>query len=347
VKTGFITLAAILLFATPTFALPLLPLAPHEMASRAEAFKHLAWNGKSLNKGITEQSGCAMRNETIQVDDPVSKTSMSYDLLLQYPKADHPLPVVIIVPTIQGTQEYLEPRIAYSLCQAGFASIIADVNDFRQPKQYPAWGAEDITNRKAILALETVVDFAQGIPQFDKNKIGAIGLSLGGITTSMWTSLDPRLKATVIVVGGGNLPFILSHSDEPNVVELRDRRMAAGDLKSIDDYDSVLRSNIKLDPFYFAPLANRHRILMVMAESDMKVPYAAQLEQFNAFGQPQSITFMGGHVLTILEVIYFYMGDVETFLAEKFNLPSPAPMLSPMMLAPMPHKVVDLDKLGY
>lgn len=361
----------ILIFGLSTstaFAKPLAPLSPAEAASRASTIQHLPWNGKSANKGISEESGCLMREETIQVDDPASKTSLNYTLLVQYPKSAQPLPVVIIVPTIRGVQEYLEPQVARSLCNSGFASIIADVNDFRDPLVFPSWGAEDVSNRKAILAAETVVDFAQSIPQFDKNKIGALGLSLGGITTALWTGLDPRLKASVIVVGGGNLPYILSHSDEPNVVGLREKRMAAASLTSVDEYDTILRANITLDPFYFASQANRHRIMMVMAEADTKVPFEVQKEQFNAFGQPQSITFTGGHVVTIVEMVYFYMDDVATFFTQKFNMPeaktpakssSQAKAKSPIkstiktktaphsFLEPLPHKIIDLDKLGY
>ncbi len=80
-----------------------------------------------------------------------------------------------------------------------------------------------------------------------------------------------------------------------------------------------------------------------MAESDTKVPYAVQQEQFNAFGKPQSITFTGGHVATIIEMVYLYMDDVTTFLTQKFNQSSKTPYL----LVPVSHKVVDLDKLGY
>ncbi len=248
-KARFFTVCALVLFATSTFAKPLTPLAPAEIVSRATTIQRVTWNGKSSNKGVTEENGCLMSEEAIQVDDVASKTTTTYPLLVQSPKVDHPIPVVIIVPTIRGTQEYLEPQVARSLCLAGFGSIIADVNDIRDPKVYPAWGTENVTNRKAIIALETVVDFAQGIPQFDRNKIGALGLSLGGITTAMWAGLDSRLKASVIIVGGGNFPFILSHSDEPNVVDLREKRMAVTGLKSIDDYESVLRSNVTLDPF--------------------------------------------------------------------------------------------------
>lgn len=341
VKAGFFTVALMVLGVSQGFAKPLTPLSPTERQSRAATLAHSAWNGKSTKSALTEEDGCLMRTEKIQVDDPVSKTSRPYELLVQAPKVAKQVPVVIIVPTIRGTQEYLEPEVARSLCAAGIGSIIADVNDFRQPATYPSWGGEDLNNRRALLALQTVVDFAQAIPQFDPQRVGAMGLSLGGITTALWAGIDPRLKASVIVVGGGNFPYILAQSDEPNVEELRDKRMAAAGLKTADQYEDVLRGNVQLDPFYFAPGANRGRIMMVMAESDTKVPYVVQREQFMAFGQPQSETFTGGHVATIVEMVYLYMDDVTSFFNDRF---SKALSLSEPTIT---HKTVDLDKLGY
>ena len=340
VKTAAIVLT--LLVGSLASAAPLTPLTPADIQSRASQFQHVAWDGKTTNKSATQEDGCDMRTDTITVEDPITKTSRTYDLLVQAPpnQKGHPLPVVIIVPTIRGTQEYLEPQVARTFCENGFGSIIADVNDLKPTAPWPAWGGEDLSNRRSILALQTVVDFAQHIPRFDANRIGAMGLSLGGITTALWAGLDPRLKAVTVVVGGANLPYILSHSDEPNVADMRDKRMAAAGLTTIEQYDAALRSNVMFDPFYFAPQADKHRIFQVLAQSDTKVPYAVQKELFSAWGQPQSLTFTGGHVVTIIEVVYLYMGDVVDFFNDRMGK-SPA-----FAEKPITHKVVNLDELG-
>jgi dienelactone hydrolase len=231
--------------------------------------------------------------------------------------------------------ELLEPQVARSLCSAGYASIIADVNDLRPASPWPAWGGEDVNNRRAIFALKTVVDFAERVPNFDASRIGAIGLSLGGITTALWAGVDPRLKAAVVVVGGGNLPYILSHSDEPNVVDMREKRMQAAGLQTIEEFEQILRSNVMIDPFYFAPQADHHRILQILAESDTRVPYVVQREMFQAWGGPQSITFTSGHEFTIFQVVYFYMGDVIDFLNDRMK-----PGATRFDFAPITHKRV-------
>lgn len=321
----------------------LIPLTPADLQARTADFVQAPWNGKATNKGTTNDNGCLMATYTIQVDDPVTQTTKSYDVDVQAPAgAKTPVPVVVIVPTIEGTQPLLEPRVARSLCDAGIGSILADVNNVTQPKQYPAWEAEDANDRNAILALRTVVDLAERIPRFNRNKIGAMGLSLGGITTAMFAGLEPRLKASVVVVGGGNLPYILAHSDEGRMDTLRVNRMKAAGLTTVDQYEDKLRTTIKYDPFYFAPLVPRENVMMVMAESDVKVPYVVQREQFAAFGKPQSLTFTGGHVSTIIQMVYLYMGDVTDYFNKRFSS-APAMLALP---APITHKVVNLDDLG-
>ncbi len=337
------TVFATLLSAPSSFAKPLIPLSPAEIDLRAKDLVQIPWAGKATNKGTTVDSGCLMATYTIQVDDPKMQTTKSYDLLVQAPQgAKTQVPVVVIVPTIDGTREMLEPVVARDLCNEGIATIIADVNDMTPPVTYPAWGAEDLHNRQAMLALRSVVDFAETVPRFDKNKIGALGLSMGGITTAMFIGVEPRLKAAVIIVGGGNFPHILSMSDEGHVDDLRRSRMKSAGLTTIDQYEDQLRSSVTYDPFYFAPQAPRERIMMVMAEADVKVPYVDQREQFVAFRKPESLTFTGGHVATIIEMVYLYMGDVTGFLKKRFD----APLVNSMTAPPVRHKVVDLNKLG-
>jgi dienelactone hydrolase len=345
VKTGLFT-ASLLVFSffasSASFGAPLAPITPAERLARAGTLQHVPWNGKSTNKGVADDFGCTIRTETIQVDDPVTKTSKNYDLVVQWPQSAKPVPVIIIVPTILGTSEYIEPVVAHELCNAGYGSIIADVNDVREPAVFPAWGAEDTNSRRAILALETTVDFAQRIPQFDANNIGGMGLSLGGITASLWTGVDSRLKASVIIVGGGNMPYTLAHSDDPRVVSIREKRMKTVGIPNENAYDAILRTNVTLDPYFFGSQVDHRRVLMVMADSDTKVPYITQQEQFVAFGKPQSITLMGGHETAIGAMVYLYMDDVTAFLDDRLKR-----QLKPLSLKPITHKVIDLDKLGY
>jgi hypothetical protein len=69
---------------------------------------------------------------------------------------------------------------------------------------------------------------------------------------------------------------------------------------------------------HFAPLANKDRLLMVMAENDTKVPTIVQKDLFRAFGQPDYMIFAGTHVGTLLSLTYLYFDTVVEFLSARF-----------------------------
>src|SRR5690606_31229816 len=153
------------------------------------------------------------------------------------------------------------------------------------PEEIPSWGFEDQNNRRAILSLRTIIDYIEGTPYFDSRKIGMIGSSLGGVTTSFMAGIEPqRISAFVIVVGGGNIPYTLSVSDNEKILELRRRRMAAEGLTDPEHYEDKLREILKFDPMYFASFAVRDKIFMALSRSDTKVPTLVQEDLFRAFG---------------------------------------------------------------
>lgn len=324
-------------------AKPLSPITVEDQAQRLSELQHLPWNGKSTTHDVTRDSECWYSKEKIEVWDPVTKQGLRYTVDVRRPVVNYKVPVILIIPTIEGTHDMLEPHVAAKLCSAKMASIIANINDTNQPATYPSWGMEDQKNRRAILALKTFIDWAEKVPMFDKTKIGMMGLSLGGITTGLMTGLEPRLKAAVTVVGGGNMPYILTVTDESRLTTLRDRRMQAANLPNLNAYEDALRNTIKYDPVYFANRARRGNILMVMAEGDVKVPYSAQRELFNAYGGPNGLTFTGGHVQTIVTLAYLYMDRVTDFFNQKFN----AKFVDDELIdQPVTYEEVNLDQLG-
>lgn len=337
-----------LVFVSGAHAKPLSAIGAEEQAQRLLDLQHLPWNGKSTTHDVTREGGCILSTEKIEVWDPLTNKGLRYIVKVQRPAVNTKVPVVFIIPTIQGTHKLLEPHIADELCAAKMASVIAQINDTSLPDTYPAWGLEDIRNRSAVLALKTMVDWAEKVPAFDSSRIGMMGLSLGGITTGMMVGLEPRLRAAVMVVGGGNMPFILTKTDQDHLVTLRQNRMKAASLPNLEAHEDALRLTMKFDPVYFANRANRGNILMVMAENDVKVPYVSQRELFAAFGGPNGLTFTGGHVETIVKLSYLYMDRVTTFFNQRFSAKSfdGGNGSAAGSDAPITHEVVNLDELG-
>jgi uncharacterized protein len=81
--------------------------------------------------------------------------------------------------------------------------------------------ARGISGGKAVTigALESVdlvsaVDYLMTRPDVDHNRIGALGISLGGATSIMAAARDPRIKALVDDSGFSDVPSAVSNSFE-------------------------------------------------------------------------------------------------------------------------------------
>lgn len=307
------------------FAKPLTPITDAERMARIESLQHSPYSGISVVKRTTKERGCIRTREEISVIDPQTGETRIYALQMIRPEKLKRVPGVIVVPTIQGVT-VLEPKVAFELCEKGKAGVIADVISNDLPTVYPSWGYEDQANRWSILALRTTLDYIERHPNIAPDKLGVVGLSLGGIVASMFSAIEAeRLKGIVIVVGGANQPFILTTSDQRVVTRLREGRMKSDGIADVAGYEDRLRETIHFDPFYFAPEIRSERVMMFLGDGDKKVPYQSQLELFEAFGRPQSVIFKGGHLASLVTLTYLYMKDVNKFLDKQFAEIVPTP----------------------
>lgn len=294
------------------------PISPAEMQARVDELAHAPWSGKFKEKDARYDGYCHRSTLKVEVTDPQTGEKRDQKLYLYRPNSKNKVPLVVVVPTMDGIT-ILEPEVASQFCSSKIAAIIADVNNPAQPPELPAWGTEDANNRRAILALRTVIDYARQDARFEPGQIGMMGLSLGGITTAMMAGLEPeRLRAVAIAVGSGNLPYVMSESDNRKVSELRSRRMSHLGMNDVRAYEEVLHETIRYDPMHFTSLTNRDRILMIMARQDTKVPFSAQRDLYTALGGPDYMIFAGNHVGSLLSLTYLYMGTVIDFFKARF-----------------------------
>lgn len=302
-----------------------------EQEARLAELQHIPWDGEVIERTTNSMKlACRTSVAKIDVKDPLTQKTKTLELKISRPRRVDRSPVVIIVPPISGATP-IDHSMAYGLCTARLASIIADINDNSQPQEMPAWGHEDVINRSAVLSLRTVIDFAQAHPKFDANKIGMMGTSLGGIDTSIMAGVEPeRLKAIVISVGGGNLPYTMARSTNKRIRTLRDRRMAHLNMASVDEYEDVLHDILRYDPLDFASRARPERILMFHATRDTMVPYKTQRLLYEALGRPMFDSVRMEHVTGIIYVAYSKLGKMINFIQRRFGLvETPVPEILP------------------
>jgi predicted esterase len=81
-----------------------------------------------------------------------------------------------------------------------------DFRKFDLRKPFP------FTTRNAIVQtvfdLRRAVDFLQSRPEIDSTRIGFMGISLGGITGTIFCGVEPRIKVPVLALAGGGFHLL-------------------------------------------------------------------------------------------------------------------------------------------
>ncbi len=299
-------------------ATPRPPLTGAALEERIAELSYTPWNGVSTLLEKKVELGCVTRKFELPVIEP-NHEIRTISVILTTPPLARFSPLLVIAPTILGPSE-LENGARLHLCKQGVSSLIADVIHSIQPPFYPDWEYEDAVDLAAIRALRTTLDFAESLPEIDRTKMGMMGLSLGGIVTSMVAAVEPdRLQAVVLVASAGNIPYSLAFSTQPIIRKLRDARMRALGWTDPAVYEAKLRETITIDPNFFASKIIPSHMFMLMARFDKTVPIILQKESANYFGEPEQLFVPGNHYETIFAITQFYMKPIVQFLHLRFG----------------------------
>ena len=134
--------------------------------------------------------------------------------LLSIPEGTYPLPAIILLHGSgdRKTVDYIEAGHRF-LLDAGYAVLRIDIAnhgdrevkdyDFSLTDGYRYWTRDIIA--QTVFDLRRSVDFLETRNEIDASRISFYGISLGGIIGTIFSGVDPRVKAPVIALAGGNL----------------------------------------------------------------------------------------------------------------------------------------------
>ena len=212
--------------------------------------------------------------------------------------AAHPVPCLVILHGLGGSKEIMA---GYALAAAkfGYASLVID--EYGQGERGPLKTVPDQQAQQlAVTVSQTAVDVRRGIdyletrPDINSKRVGLAGVSLGAIIGTVTTSVEPRIKAAVLISGGGDWGLILKTlSSRGAVVGGRDTSA----FKKID-FAALSVLLAPEDPLTFAPHIAPRPILMLGGRQDTTIVPQAQTELFDAAKQPKQMIWYPqyGHV---------------------------------------------------
>jgi hypothetical protein len=253
---------------------------------------------------------------------PVADTTTNKILALDCytPAAKSPLPVILIFP-ISGGDYPLERFFARYFYENGIAAIIVRREEGLNPKTGESVNA---AIRQSLLDYRRVIDWVFTRKEYDPSKLGALGTSLGSIKASMLMSVDPRIKAAVCGLTGGNLPYLIAHSKEGSWHRNGLYRLRREILKergiTPEQFYQELQSIIKWDPNIVGASIDRNNVLLIIGLLDTVVPTRTGRELVKAMNYPERIYVLGGHYTSIV-YLYYIRSQALKFLRKHLNIP--------------------------
>jgi dienelactone hydrolase len=202
-------------------------------------------------------------------------------------RAGERAPAVILLHHLGTTKNQEMPRYARYLNQHHISAVvmtlpyhmrravrgIRPVDRFAAPQVEPVVQAFD----QSASDVGTLVTWLSQQPSVDPRRIGAVGVSLGAITTHLAMGRDERIRAGVAFLGGGDLADINQNSVAGKLFLRRKRRPLS--TQELDALKAV-------DPLTYANRNQPRRVLMVQAARDAFIPPRDAEVLWEALGRP-------------------------------------------------------------
>lgn len=224
-------------------------------------------------------------------------------------------PAVLILP-IAGGIELPVKSFAHHFASNGFNCAVVHNREFnlRHIKS-----VQEIENyfRQTVLDNRQVLDYLAERQEVDANRLGCLGLSLGGIKASLIAAVDERLKCCVLALAGGSIADVAVLSEERPIRDYFRELTKQG--TSRETVRMELSAKVKTDPLKLAEYIDARNVLMYIARFDRVVPTKCGDRLRQAIGKPEAIYLFSGHYSSFLYSPYAEAESLR-FFKKKFEM---------------------------
>lgn len=322
-------LALIFLFFTAQILFAYTPISDDRLKELLEGFNYTP-NVQILK---LPKVGCAAQNLEFTTTYPQRSEALNIQAKTFIPMASN-VPVIFMLPPMGGMNS-LDQSMGEVFCRNNIAAIIitSNLTGLDSAALVPV-SDHDHTQRRVVSAIKGGIIVVRALNSslnikgsgINPAKIGLFGASLGGILGSVAYGVIPQISAATFLVNGGDVPYILAHSDQKEIIKVRNSRMQQEGLRSIEEYETYLRKNLALDPLHFAKLIDRESTKLYLSKADKTVPSKKQMEYYKAISSPAETSFyVLGHVQTIVSVLGLSSNKtkIAQWFTTRFAKPNP------------------------
>ena len=222
----------------------------------------------------------------------------------------NPRPLFLMTPPTKAAfaARYLAGRFAR---RGIHAAVIVPEKAFLEAHLTPA--EVEARFHDAVVAARMALRVLREMNEVDTGHVHYLGISAGGIFGGVLLAVEPSIRRAVLVFPGGDLPRILTESEESSVVAYR----AAWKARGVDPETLRLQfaKEARTDPSRLARFVEPDRVLLFVGVSDTIVPVATGLSLRAALGEPETYVLEGNHD-TAAVCFGFILRRSERFLLE-------------------------------
>jgi dienelactone hydrolase len=230
------------------------------------------------------------------------------------PDTNKPAPAILILPIMGGRTYPLESFFAKGFVHHGYHAVVVHRPDIKD--EIRDLEDIDVLLRASLNDTRRIIDWLERQPNVDSKRLGLFGISLGAIRGVMVLGMEPRLRAGVLGLPGGDLAYIATHSQDKNIVKARAKILERNQL-TVEEGEERLREAITCEPLAIAPAVDPSHVLLVIAAFDHVVPARKGWELRRKMGNPRTIQLCGGHYTSVVHVPYL-RGVSSRFFEQQF-----------------------------
>lgn len=221
--------------------------------------------------------------------------------------SDEPRPLVIVLP-VWGVSEYPSVKMAQAILKRSRGAM--NVLRVDGTERLMPWkrieqsatveeliaGMSNSARRlkHAVIDARRLVDWAENRPEIDGRRIGLVGFSISAVTGTLAAQSDPRIRSSVLVMGGAEIGRIVSQCPG-NEKQTREGIMRNLGL-TLGEYEHIVNTQFEgLDPADYPGRVDPRRVLIVDAGRDDCIPTESREAWWEALSRPERISLNYTH----------------------------------------------------
>ena len=149
--------------------------------------------------------------------------------------------------------------------------------------------------KNTVIDIRRLIDWAESRPEIDSRRIGIIGFSISAVVASVASAVEPRIKAGVSVMGGGNFHEIMGFCSASDVLAARQAILKRFGWSAKELEAKVEPASRLINPVRYGAGINPGRFLIIESADDQYIPHSARDDLWEAFGRPERLMLKYNH----------------------------------------------------